>query len=220
MNRLLLCAVFYGLFFGGCMVEPTFTGPQPINEADRTNFKRKYQGQYWCIKDSSRLLISETNIVQHWEIDFSISKVEVDTTEGLEYRNGKLYLDAPKDTIDAEIQGDSIVGTYQYAKTLFEISDSCLLRKFKGRYFLNTMNAERDWSVKILELSSRHDLSISRIAGVEQISALAELTEVNTTTNDQGDTVEYRLSPTRRELRSILKSSGFNAGTKFRKLPK
>ena len=201
------------------MVEPSFVEPQPANKSDQKDFKKKYQGSYSCLEDSSRLIISENKIVQDWKIDFGISRTEVDTSNELSYSNGMLYTDDSEAPIAVEVVGDSVFGVYELSNTIFEISGNSILRFYKGRYFLNKQNSANDWNVKILELSGDR-LGLYRISGVEQIESLSEYTEVKEVTNEQDDIIDYELNPSRKELRSILKASKFNEGTNFRKTEK
>jgi hypothetical protein len=200
------------------MVEPSFTEPQPTGKSDLDGFKKKYQGLYLCIEDSSLLTISESKITQEWRIEFSATQTEVDTSEGLELTEGELvseYFDSPIEVVQ---RGDSIFGTYQYAKTLFEPSDGSVLRYFKGRYFLNTMKSENNWKVQILELTGGVDLSLSRISGNGQIESLSEITEVVVDSSETGKIEAYHLTPSRKELKDLLKKSKFNRSMNFVKV--
>jgi len=220
MNHNQLFIIIISLLLSGCMVEPSFTEPQPIGKSDLDKFKKKFQGDYLCLNDSSILTISESTIVQEWRIEFSVSQIEVDTTEGFELKDGLLYSEIFESPIRVEQKSDSVFGTYQYDRTVFDTSDSSLLRYYKGRHFLNIMRNEDDWRVKVLELKNGGELNISKIAGAEHIESLAELTNVETETNEQGSVSSYQMSPSRKELRELLKNSKFNEGNRFVKLKK
>lgn len=201
------------------MQDLNFEEPQPSGDKDENKFKNKFQGSYLCLEDSSILTIGKDNIVQQWRITANITKTQIDTTDEIELKDGLLYTDNDAEPFHVIFRGDTAELTYDYDKIIFELADNQLLRYYKGMYFLNFKESEDLWSVKTVTLDKEGILTINRIHGGEQeIQMIKEMTSVDTITDKQGKIVDYRVRPTRKELKEILKSDLFKEGKEFQKI--
>ena len=61
-----------------------------------------------------------------------------------------MYSDDGQGPIKALAKGDSIALSFDFEKTLFDISENQILRKFKGMYFLNFKQGLNSWNLEAL----------------------------------------------------------------------
>ena len=196
-----------------------FEEPHPSNDKNENKFKRKYQGTYLCLSDSSILTIDKDKIIQEWYIVAKFTKAQLDTTEGIEIKEGLLYSEDSKEPFPVEFIGDTAVLEYHFNKTIFRLSDNQVLRYFKGLYFLNFRESDNLWTVKTLTLDKEGILTINRIyGGEEEIQKIKDITTVEEITDDEGKVVDYKVRPTKKELKEIMKSDLFKEGTQFQKI--
>lgn len=203
------------------MPDLSFEEPQPSGDRDENKFKRKYQGTYLCLGDSSILTIDKNKIIQEWHIVAKLTKAQLDTTEGIEIKDGLLYSEDSEEPLPVEFIGDTAILTYDFDKTIFQLSDDQVLRYFKGLYFLNFREPDNLWTVKTLTLDKEGILTISRIYGGEdEIQKIKDMTTVEEITDKEGKVVDYKVRPTKKELKEIMKSDLFKEGTRFQKIKK
>jgi len=201
--------------------ELRFEEPQPSGDRNENKFKRKYQGTYLCLDDSSILTIDKNKIIQEWHIVTKLTKAQLDTTEGIEIKDGLLYSKDSEEPLPVEFIGDTAVLTFDFDKTIFQISDNQVLRYFKGLYFLNFREPDSLWTVKALKLDKEGILTIKRIYGGEnEIQKIKDMTTVEEITDEEDKVVDYKVRPTKKELKEIMKSDLFKEGTRFQKIKK
>ncbi len=218
---LYLLNILLFLSLTSCVQDLNFEEPQPSGDKNESKFKNKFQGVYLCLEDSSILTIERVNIVQQWHITANITKTQIDTTDEIELKNGLLYTVNDAEPFHVIFSGDTAELSYDYDKTIFELGDNQLLRYFKGMYFLNFKESENLWSVKTLTFDKEGILSINRIYGGEQeIQRIKEMTTVEEITDKQGKVVDYKVKPTKKELKEILNSDLFKEGKNFQKIKK
>ncbi len=214
-------ALLLSLSILSCTNNLKFQEPQPSGDKNEKKFKNSYQGTYLCLDDSSILFIKKDMMIQEWLITAEISKNELDTTAEIKHLNGQYFIEGKDEPLDITILGDSAVLRYKLTDTLFQLSDNQLLRYFKGQYFLNYKEADDQWIVKTLNLNREGLLTLSDIHGGEdEIEKIKEMTPVEEITNEEGKVVDYKVQPTKKELKKILKSDVIQEGSRFQKIRK
>ena len=220
-QTLYILTLLLSLTLASCVPDLSFEEPQPSGDKDENKFKRKYQGTYLCLGDSSILTVDKDKIIQEWHIVAKLTKAQLDTTEGVGIKDGLLYSVDSEEPLPVEFNGDTAVITYDFEKTLFKVSDDQVLRYFKRLYFLNFRESENLWTVNTLTLDKEGVLTINRIyGGEEEIQKVKDMTTVEEITDEEGKVVDYKVRPTKKELKEILKSDLFKEGTRFQKIKK
>ncbi len=220
MNKLtFLILLFLTLF--ACEERVKFEKPQPPDRNNLNAIPGKLQGTYLSNADSALLTIDEQRIIEWTDIEYRTVLDSLDMEV-----DSSLFVNPLSDTIQLTegmfnirlkfLPLDSVIVFYSYRDTVFEISNQQIIRKFKGHYFLNYEQTENNWSVRRLTLN-RDELSFSKVRLPEDISELQEITEVEELKSDSGKVVSYRLNPTRKELKKLLKRS-FSETTTYQKL--
>ncbi|MDH5684335.1 MAG: hypothetical protein OEZ20_07720 [candidate division WOR-3 bacterium] len=210
MNKLIYFLLI-GLSFLACEESMKFEEPQPKDRNDLNQIPRKLRGTYSSESDKTFLTINNEQIIEWAEIvtrtmidslDLEIDSTKINelTTDSIQIIDGTYNLGfkfLPK---------DSVIIYYSYRDTIFEISNEHILRRFKGHYFLNYKQTENDWRIRRLTLD-RGKLSFSKVRVPEDITVLKEITELEEIKSDSGKVIGYKLKPTRRELKQLMKHS-------------
>ena len=202
------------------MVEPTFTESQPPDEPTSKHFKKRFQGTYLSLPDSTILRISGDKIIEKSFSEIKFNKNEIDTSSNLYIRKDYLVNKDSNDSLKIIFHNDTIIGTNEDSDTLFEINNQNVLKYFKKVHFLNFMIAPDNWNVMTLQLDKYDSLRFNLIIGKEDIYLMEEYTDVEKITNEKGDTIQYRVTPTKKEFKRLLKSDLFKSGLKYKKISK
>lgn len=215
MNRLFhfLSLLLVVITIVGCEPEMSFTEPQPSGKTAKEKFKSKFRGQYLCVEDSSILNITKTKIVQNWHF---VLQSEGDSITDIKQITGDFNHNAEEKELVIKVNEDSTQYVIDYTKTIFSISPSSLLKYEKGIYFLNSKKTSHTWNVKIVHFDSDGSLLVRDLSLYkEDLEKLERLTELQVEKDVDGDITAYKLQPTRKELREILKSGLFEEGERF-----
>lgn len=197
-----------------------FEEPQPPNQNDLKRIPKKLRGSYLSTIDSTYLKIDERTIVDWTDIEFMTLvdslEYEIDSTKIIrEFAN---YIEVIDGNVNLNFRlfGDSVLVRGSLRDTLFEISETHILRRFKGHYFLNYKRSDANWKVRRLTLSKK-ELSFSMVRKPEDIEILKEITEVKEIKSDSGKLTGYKLKPSRKELKRLMKLS-FTETKTYKKL--
>jgi hypothetical protein len=184
--------------------EVRFLEPQPISKKNIQTIPKDYWGKYLNKIDSSILTIDSRMIINE---KFESSKTsiiemqqELDTTiqDDTQIKLGTNW------TMNIKIKDDSALITSYLIDTIFQISQSQLLRSFKGYLFLNYKDIDSTWRVKTLRLENGK-LDFGSLVNVNQIDTLKEVTRIVTSIDTSSNRVNhYDLNPKRKELKEIL----------------
>jgi hypothetical protein len=218
MNKLTLLILLV-LTFLACEDRVKFEEPQPPDKNDLNQIPRKLRGTYFSTSDSTFLTITESQIIEWVDIVTKslIDSLELDSTLIDEKTSDSIRIIDGKYNLSFKfISSDSVIVYYSYRDTIFEISNEHLLRRFKGYYFLNYKRTDNDWSVRSLTLD-KNERTFSRVRIPEDITELKEITEVEEIKSDSGKVVGYKLNPTRRELKQLMKHS-FSEGKTYTRM--
>jgi hypothetical protein len=185
--------------------EVRFLEPQPISKKNLQSIPKDYWGKYMSKVDSSILTIDSRIIIQE-KFGFSKTSIkemqqELDTTiqDDTQIKFGTNW------TINIKIKGDSALISSFLIDTIFQITESQLLRTFKGYLFLNYKDMDSTWRVKTLKLENGL-LDFGSLVNVNQIDTLRTVTRIVTSMDSTSNRVNhYDLNPKRKELKEILK---------------
>ena len=198
-----------------------FVQPQPKDGKNLTRIPREYYGQYSCNTDSSILVIDSTSVVSYWiseEIVPRDSIVEIERDLKLTIkRDTQIYVPEKRENwlsnglyLDIKFKDDSVKVNVKAENRMFEISDSQLVRKYRGYCFLNTQTTDGIWLVKVLHLKG-NTLNFDDLLDTEQVKKLKGVTRVAGPIDTlKNEPKEYYLNPSRRELRRILRNRNVN----------
>jgi len=197
-NWIILCIL---IGFTSCGPQVTFEKPQPDGIKNLLKFPKRIKGQFICLTNNKRIEITDNAIIETYEIELKENINQLDS-------NFKLINDSVLDlntNLKEKINliGDSIIMSSYYIDTLFMIDADNLVRKFKGYYFLNSID-KYGWDVKKMEVK-KGKFRISRIDSKEDIENLVALSDskLDTLTN-------FHIKISRRKFKKYIRNEGFN----------
>lgn len=220
MRRFL--TILFSLFIlTTCGPQVKFVQPQPKDGKNLSRIPQEYYGKYTCLKDSSFLVVDSVSVVSYWiseEIIPRDSIVEIERDLKLTIRRDtQIYVSEKKENwlsnglyLDIKFKGDSVKVNVKAENKIFEISDSQLVRKYKGYCFLNAKTTDGTWFVKVLHQKG-NTLNFDDLLDTEQVKKLKGVTRVAGPIDTlKNEPKEYYLNPSRRELRRILRNRNVN----------
>lgn len=197
-----------------------FTEPQPTGISADQRIRKNFQGRYLNSEDSSWLVITPDRVAfqpfnfqilldsgnhsnLEKEVNFNIQTI--DSTDQVKI---KIKKDNGKDSlmINAEAEDE-----------LFNIKKGGIAKFHKGYYFLNSPFEEGNgFKVRILNLT-QDGIILSRIASDSVLHLLENETFVHKNSKGENDE-EWRLNPTRKELKKLMNMGLFSEIKAFRKV--
>ncbi|MEP7169764.1 MAG: hypothetical protein ABI855_10385 [Bacteroidota bacterium] len=205
------CLLYLCIFLSSCEPEASFGEPQPGDVNELSSFPKGMQGDYSNQKDSSILTILEKEVrrTYFWEAKGSLT--DLDTN--LHLVDSFLVSTNGTEKIPVLVIGDSFVMNNNFfVDTLFKISETNVLKKYKGYYFLNKKNQANHWNVTRLSLN-KGIISTGTITTLEKIKALQEITETI-------DSSSYDFEVTPKQFKKFLKDEGFTNEATFMRIKK
>ena len=220
MKYSVICTLL--LLVGSCEDSVTFEQPQPINQPDLSSIPTKLQGSYFSKDDSTYLTITEVSIIDWADMVLntltdSLDDLEIDSSQIVSQTRERTILQDDQYKLDIKIRGDSAFVSLFYRDTIFEISQEHVLRRFKGHYFLN-YEQPTDWKVRLLRMKGGK-LSFSKVRKPEDIADLEQITEVEEIRSEDGKVKGYKLNPSKRELRKLMRKS-FSETKVYKRTPR
>lgn len=185
----------------------TFNSPQPAGSDDLPGFPKRLQGCYLSLADNSVLCITDQLIQRTYDYEYKAHPLQLDSTTRI-FGDTMIESVSNKKTIIRH-EGDSLLIPIHVIDTLFQCSDTDVLRKLKGYYFLNTYYGNESWEVQKLQLS-RGELIISSVAPGPDIDNLREITE---TPQDTVPTTHFTV--TKKQFKEFVRKGGFSEGERF-----
>ncbi len=180
----------------------TFDEAQPANTNAISAFPGSVCGEYAAVDGASILTVSG-NIVTRTH-DYEVKTVKDSIVPPLYLKSDTIFISGYPDSVFAanvKIYGDSLVINVHYMDTLFMLTDSSALKKFKGYYFLNERyaidNSKYTWGVRKLSVI-KGVLTLTQIGSQKDLNDLREITETD-------DTTVSSFAPTRRQFKQFLR---------------
>ena len=183
-----------------------FKEPQPAGKEKLDAFPGKLQGRYVSEDQSSIITIDDKTVTRTMDYDVKLNRHDLDS--GLVLKADTLYDTQSHSAAKAIVMGDTVIAHYHTVEQVFAVSDSGVLKKMKGYYFLNTRSQANAWSVTAVGLR-KGSLSFRGIYSDSSINKLEEITETKL------DSVTTTLKPSRREFRRFIREDGFELGEVF-----
>ncbi|HCT31501.1 MAG TPA: hypothetical protein DIW31_12430 [Bacteroidales bacterium] len=214
---LLLTLLF---IFTTCGTDVKFENPQPLGGKNLKYIPKTYYGRYKALKDSTLIIIDSISINKLWksneymhrdslekELKVSIKKdtVIVMKDQFLHDQNSKTL------TISIKVIKDSTRVMFKGYETLFEVSDSQIVRTFKDYCLLNFKTKDGYWLVKTLKKNNL-GLDFSDLINSKDVENFGSIIKVTAIKDTADKVVEYRINPTKRELKKILRIRKIDIG--------
>ncbi|WP_375558751.1 hypothetical protein ACE193_13495 [Bernardetia sp. OM2101] len=190
-----------------------FETAQPSGEKAQKSFARKMKGEYLsCLDKNDKLVIDDKLILNYITFEFISHRndLEFDSTTVIDRANNedlqKLF---EGQNWNIEFIGDTIKGSFVNIDTVFQISDEQVLKKFKGSYFLNIKEDENFWRVNRLDLT-KDSLFIGYITPSDTLLNYDfVIKNEKLDASDSSKTIEYVISPSRKEFKELMKPNSF-----------
>jgi hypothetical protein len=188
-----------------------FETPQPEGQRDEQSIPKKIIGSYRSLSDSSVLTITSTQITKSFNGRYSGLVSELDSIDKIAIKNDT-YFSEVSGNLRSKIvvKGDSLFESVQYTDTIFLLSKSDVLRKFKGYLFINRETSPDRWSVTKIGII-KNSLILGTILSKEDLEHLRELT------NTRSDSI-HEFRPTKKQLKQFIKEKGFQHEEQFIKI--
>lgn len=187
----------------------TFDQPQPAGAGNLSHFPVRLQGIYQSTSGESRLLVGENLLIRTTDYDLVIHRNELDSTSRIT-GDTLIDLETNEKTV-IRFAGDSILFPVFYSDTIFAISKTQLLRKLKGRYFLNTLHEKSGWELRELTLS-KGILTMAEI-GPGGFDKIKEIIEKPTDTLPA-----FHIKADRKQFRQVIDAGAFEKTGSFYKI--
>jgi hypothetical protein len=185
--------------------EVRFLEPQPVSKKNLQTIPKDYWGKYLSKDDSSILTINSRMIIQENIATSKTSIIEMQEELDTTIQDDTKIILSDNWTMTIQIIDDSALISSYLVDTIFQISESQLLRSFKGYLFLNFKDMDSTWRVNTLKLENGQ-LGFSSLVNVNQIDTLKTITKIVTSMDSTSSRINhFDLNPKRKELKEILK---------------
>jgi hypothetical protein len=154
----------------GCIV-PQFAEPQPVGVKNKNNFPSAFWGRYNVSllniesqpDDQSTIIIDSThlNLYEVKKMKITLSDVKADST--IKLLDGYIYVEGdgrPKVSL-YQLLNDTIYYT-DSNKVELDLSQNCILREWKGRFFLNHQR-DKNWDVLMMDPQNNNSYIIKAL---------------------------------------------------------
>ncbi len=196
-------AIVLGLLFS-CQPPVVFGEPQPVDGKRLSAIPDNYRGIYWCEVDSASLLVDDKAFIKRKELLIRMTKAEIDSSNDLELRNGRLFVTDWETDFPAEEKGDTIISKVVIRDTIFSIRDEQILKPFKGHLILNTKLGDNAWAVLVASHKGAGLLSLARAEIPENLEQLESITTVKKLSEDDERGMQISITPTAEQFGRIL----------------
>ncbi len=201
-NSFILLLTLVTISWYACVPPVVFSEPQPKGYNPQNSFPIYYRGTFLCDSDSSIVHIHGKTIFKEKEYELAATLEEIDSTPEIRLDGYNLYVEDFDQPFPINVVGDSVFGKMAVRDTLFQLGEKNVLTQFRGHQILNKKMSNGDWEVLILSMDYEFDLALSMAALPEDLDRLKEITPV--TDLSQGDTLQFKISPTVYEFSQIL----------------
>ncbi len=188
-----------------CESPIVFGEPQPRGVSEQEAFENIYQGVYFCEEDSALIIVSPEAFFKEKGYSFTLPKVELDTMQGVEIENNRIFIRELNRYATIEYMSDSVVvGNLKLRDTIFRIGTDQVLKYYKGHQILNRKLSDGKWEVSILRQDQTGSLSFLWTVLPDDMEKLEAITPVKDISTEQKE--RFELSPTRTAFKTLLKT--------------
>jgi hypothetical protein len=189
-----------------------FDSSQPSSKKPLSDFNKKIVGEYENLQNPREtLVITENQILKKriWKFSQNRHELELDSNAKLDINDDSQLTDFfENNNYTISIYGDSLVLETTFVDTVFSISESEVLKKTKGSYFLNFQKGENKWEVMKLELK-QDSIFVGAISPADTLLQFDFVVKTETIEIDSSTTTEYLVNPKNREFKRLLKQNTF-----------
>jgi len=199
MNRkhfFLLLSLF--LIFQSC-TSVTFEEPQPSDEANLENIPVGLRGNYINLSDSSVFIVSEKVVIRNYQVVVFEPLSKIDSLYKL--TADTVLIISEVTSVKAKIINDTVCANFTYSDTIFNMSPTNILRKYKDNYFMNVQEDEGWEVIKIQQHKTK--LFVATISSREDVRKLRKITEIS-------DTTVTVFKPTPIQFKKFVRKKGFS----------
>ncbi len=207
------------IFFSGCDGNydyVRFETAQPQGKKELNRFDNNIQGIYASCDNSNKVLIISDDLIlkrYHWFFKIHRNDLDLDSTITIDLTDDDALIKLfEKENYTIKIEGDTLSGMTQDIDTIFQISDTQILKKIKGSYFLNYQEDENYWRVNRLDLR-KDSLFMGYITPTDTLLQFDFVTKNQEINQDSSTTTEYVINPTKKEFKQMVKKDAFNSTT-------
>lgn len=200
-DTLIIFAV--GLFFS-CQPPVVFGEPQPVGAEPLSEIPLDYQGVYWCRVDSASLLVDDAAFIKRKEFLIKLTKAEIDSSNDLELRNGRLFVKDWETDFPADVKGDTIISKAVMRDTIFSMGHGHILKPYKGHLILNSKLDENFWAVLVASHKGAGLLSLSRAEIPDNLEQLDSITPIKIVSENKERGTQIYITPTAEQFGRIL----------------
>ena len=199
-----------------CGPPVTFKDSQPTKVKGETEFRKKFQGKYLSLIDSSLIYVTSDKIIVELKGNYSIPKEDLDTLESMGLKYNPLYKKKKQEHLN--VKNDTAFLNWANKDTIFKISPDNILKYYNGMEVLNFKAGPNNWVVKKMEINRKGILKISEITGPEEIQELKNITPVEEIKDENNKVMEYSINPSEKEFKKLLKNGAFLRAEIFQKI--
>lgn len=197
-----------------CQPNIYFNEPQPDEVKNSSSFPAKYIGLYKNTSDSSTLIINKSAIISYYQMGFNVFPNQKDS-----FLNVFNQLEAKGSNPFSiyKSSNDTLFVNVLITDTFFSFDRGHILREFKGRLMLNFDQGERGWQVLDVYLNKQKTLNFSELLQVN-VENVKNNTKVDDVKNEDGQTDHYKINPTKKELKKIIRAGNFTVSNSYQKM--
>lgn len=215
--RNLLIILFIALISTSC-VTVEFTEPQPAGISSLNTFPVSFQGTY-LIAESSNSDFSEMDTLVIFPEGFLAISLETEewtleeaeTNPDIRIKDSLLYrMDKDPNIGYPFVRTDSTIGYSYWEKETSFLSDSIVLKDYKGEYYLSIRDEPNRYNVLLLKKDRNDDVSAWMIDPENEMEEFRKFTSrIEDVYNSEGEIDKYIASPKAKELRKFVENGGF-----------
>ena len=200
-TTLFIGSIFLLIFLYACKKNlAQFSTPQPAEIKNIKSFPTFLTGRFKNDENHTELEIFQDQMVQAISFNDTVSSAE------------KTALEKEKN-IQISVLNDSLyLASYQIKDTLFDLKRGDVLKKWKGRYFLNQQTPNQTWEVTQLYYR-KNSIALSDISDSENIEKAQNLTE---TTEDTLPVKTHHVN--KKEFKKFIEENGFSNTQIFQRI--
>lgn len=197
-----------------------FSEPQPAGIDSDSKIRKAFWGKYLNLEDSSYLVVNEESVrFQAFNIDTKLDSVKISGGSknidiNLSARDSASRL---KISLGKEEDSDTVNFQAVAEDEFFNLKKGGIAKFHKGYYFLNIPFTEgQGFRVRIMQ-RTKEGVILSRIASDSVLHLLEKEEFVKKGAKGNDDEEEWKLNPTRKQLKKMMKMGLFSEVQSFKR---